>query len=1089
MPYDFETMFVQPLLADLDAGAISGAEAWSSAIVKYYSMTVKAGLPQGVPPSLPAPGLNPTAPPPYPINVIGISNNPNEKAMKEIIKAFFLAKEIANDKAAVRSLVNTVTQLVEKIKVRRKEALELIENIKKLALEVKNVPQYIKEVIDAVKEIVEEDKNKVKALFELMDNFKAELSEQLTAEDFQRVFKEELDILNTLKNFKIQSFDDLTSIVGFIDGLRSKIERFSKSRGNAAGGTARGVFFEAKPRGGEFDIKLYLYSRIGEILVSIEQLANIVLDPPNFLAYVERLRTKSPKFDRAFLAVSKLDAVERYVKPQILKLEKLKDQKIKEIKEKVQPKIDEVKKKLEEKIQELLSKRKEGLKDNLYTKTKKRVTDFKKTHGAKIKRVKNEIKLIEKAIKQLNLIVEKSKTLKSSLETEFEIIKSELILLRDNAKEGVYVDKFKDIQDDLKKALAKSTKPNIIKDATGYNPILPTGNSPNPLDNPPRLTSVEIKQEYLAQVERNVGGPGDLERTRALRRELKNDIVEEPNADQVYLYMEQLGLGDFSQVVLSVISESKTSLDTFKLLFERRLTKYKAYIEEIETLIGDIKKLFDILQDIREGKGPAGKAADWAARQAASLKNSQVGQNVGRWLEGQAASLKELMMDLVKKVEPLINKARSWIQKQYKKAKKFIEEKVAKFEKEIEWYLLKLVPLGSDKKDFETKQIEIEARKLKVDHYKKQIQYYSKLSQAIGKAARGGVALQKSIFTNNQYSLAANERHIKNITDGVFDYKKLRANNDPTISAALDVEKKEFLAQMADLTVIEMTVYGLIEFFKVVTNGKEYLEDWDRLVASIEDTTLKPALDALTAVYKNPPKDPRQIINLVEDTMNTSNIFNLFTKTAFIDGLVALEQKHLGRVREVLKSLTDARLQEAVENTASGKISSKNVFSFLEDLSDILNNKKSFVKFLLEKLEFYFNKLVRFIKKEVDKIITDVKKYIAKKLKKIKEEFDIQLEKIKEKAVNLEAPVMSITFGLAARIFWTGATWPGPTGTQHIVFNVGQFVPMKALTKDGASGFVKEMARGFEAQLKTLQGLATPPPNTGIPPIPFTGYK
>ena len=94
-----------------------------------------------------------------------------------------------------------------------------------------------------------------------------------------------------------------------------------------------------------------------------------------------------------------------------------------------------------------------------------------------------------------------------------------------------------------------------------------------------------------------------------------------------------------------------------------------------------------------------------------------------------------------------------------------------------------------------------------------------------------------------------------------------------------------------------------------------------------------------------------------------------------------------------------------------------------------------------------------------------------------------------EKNVNLDAPIMSFAFGLAGRLFWAGATWTGPTGTQHTTFNVGQFTPMKAKSTDGASAMIREMAQGFEAQLAQLQGILLPPPNTGIAPITFTGYK
>ena len=55
--------------------------------------------------------------------------------------------------------------------------------------------------------------------------------------------------------------------------------------------------------------------------------------------------------------------------------------------------------------------------------------------------------------------------------------------------------------------------------------------------------------------------------------------------------------------------------------------------------------------------------------------------------------------------------------------------------------------------------------------------------------------------------------------------------------------------------------------------------------------------------------------------------------------------------------------------------------------------------------------------------------------------------------------------------------------------NNSNFKKIEANIEDGASGLIKGMAKGFEAQLTAMLGLITPPANTGIPPIPFSGYK
>ena len=1081
MPYNFEATFTQPLLAQLDAGTITGAEDWATAITDCYAKTVAMGLPQGVPPSLPAPGLNPTAPPPYPIGASGITNNPKEEVFKQTVKAYFLAKEIGNDKAALKGLVQTLNQLIAKIKTRRKEILDLVQNIKTLAKEVASIPQYIEEMIAAVKEIVAEDIKKVKDLLELFANLEQELKQVVTPEELRRVFNKELQLLNIIKDFKISNFESLQQLSEFSVSLKSLIDSIKREAGVSVVGVA-----------GEGErmafVKEYMKGKIAEIFLSLSQLSAIVVDPPNFLNYVDRLRKKSPKFNRVYQVVSKLDAIERYVKPQIEKLNKLKDQKIKQIKDYIQPKIDEIRKKVEEKAQEILSKKKEGQKDNLYLKTKKRVDEFKKTHGEKIKKSKKEITLIQQAIKKAAEIVRKIDVLVQSLEQEFESIKSELILFKQSIKDGSAFEGYLDISKDFKKQLAERAQ----------QPLIPTSQSLLPIDPTKPLTLDQVRAnaqpgEYVQGYERRIDSPNDLERSRELRKQANKEaegIVA--TQEEVYSYMSDLGLGELSNTAFRVITDAKADLSMFKKLFEKKKALYHSYLEEIQGLRDDIEELLDIIQSVAENGGLVGSAAAWAANGAKDLSKKASNLKAVRFLKQKGASLKQLFEDIITKVKPWIAKAQAWAQKMLKKVKDFIKEKVEKFEKEIEWFLLNLIPLGSEKKDFETKELEIQAKKLRIEHYKKQIIYYQKLGTAIGKAAKGSLALSKNLFTEGKYLLSANEKAVRDVVDGIYDFKATRANNDASIISGLQEDRTAFLSKMDDLIVIEMLILGLIEFFKVVTNSKEYVEDWNRFVDSLKDSPgfVVDALKAIGEVYKNPPKNPLEVKKLVEDTLNTSNIMRVFEEVPVINGLLALEKKHLGRVKELLKTLTDSKLKDTVNRLTEGRVKSKRLYDTLKEISDVVNSKTSFIKFLLEELKKQLDKLAIFIRKEVDKFIDEAKEWIKKKLEKIKEQYDEQLEKIIERALNIDAIAMTTVFSIAAQLYWAGATWTGPTATSHTTFTVGLFAPkMKALPKDGATGMVREMAKGFETQLQTMTGIVIPPANTGIPPIPFTGYK
>jgi len=180
----------------------------------------------------------------------------------------------------------------------------------------------------------------------------------------------------------------------------------------------------------------------------------------------------------------------------------------------------------------------------------------------------------------------------------------------------------------------------------------------------------------------------------------------------------------------------------------------------------------------------------------------------------------------------------------------------------------------------------------------------------------------------------------------------------------------------------------------------------------------------------------------------------------------------------LIKTLCDIKQVEGTEFEA-----------ILKKIKNTLDKNQSFILLGFELLGRELSKFGVFLKKKIKDVITQIKAKLQKKKEKLQERIDKETKKIKERLVNADAFIMSFTFGLAARTFWTGATWQGPTGTTHIVFNIGPFKPIKAKSTDGASGMIREIAKSFQLQLVALQGIASPPPPTGIPPIPFIGYK
>ncbi len=83
---------------------------------------------------------------------------------------------------------------------------------------------------------------------------------------------------------------------------------------------------------------------------------------------------------------------------------------------------------------------------------------------------------------------------------------------------------------------------------------------------------------------------------------------------------------------------------------------------------------------------------------------------------------------------------------------------------------------------------------------------------------------------------------------------------------------------------------------------------------------------------------------------------------------------------------------------------------------------------------------------------------------------------------------MSVMFGLAARLFWTGLSWTNPVGTRFLTTNIGRFTPIKGQMVGGADAYATEVAKGFGKQLKDMSGLYIPKPDLLILPLSFKGY-
>ena len=1068
MPLNFELDFTQPLVNDMTMGTLSDGEDFAKAIVKYYIAAVEKGMPVGVPPSLPAPGLNPLAPPPFTIGASGIKVKPtSKKVMTQTIKAYMVSKELLLNKGAVLGLKQSLEGVTNHLKMKKKEIQDTIQKTKLLVKEIANLPITIQDLVDGCKEIIQEEKESLKNLTNLF----TALESEFTKDEITGMFAEELSLIDTVSNFKLTSFEDLQQIPQKFIQINTAISRIAKSTGTVGLTTkiensadlARvreltrtqdnmpllGTSFISSAMSLNLDAQLadatrvtiakedrvaaakhYIASKLAQAVTSIESLAKIVISPPSFKTYMNRLIQKKPQHTRLLRAIEKFEFIKNIAEPELKKLEKKIQELKREIQITIQPKIDKIKQKIEDKIAEATKKLNQSQAVVLFKKVKKKVKEIEKNQVARAKKVKKKIQKIQKALLMGTDLAQRSVLLAKSLEAEVASIEIELKLLVSDVTTNF--SKIKDLgKGDLEAKLNEVNKTQASADSTIAN------------------TS------------------GDPE---------------------VTAYLVDVGMTDYAKVIAAMVARTGADLFTLKKVLETKRSKFGAYKETIVDLVKKAKELMKLVQEIANETHFPGAAK--IIQTASGIGNKIETSSVGRFVVGQAYSLRLLLDDIQKKVKPYIDKAIAWINKQLQTLKKYILKKAEEVKKEVELYLLNLLPptfMKKMKEEILIKKNYIEAKKKKIEHYQRITKRYARKFKFVARAGIGFLQLSNNVIAGQNLRYPPNEKPITDLLEGMYGLQLDEL--DPRGGQAKSIldEKKEAYRKLGQLNAIDKLAAGLFLFLKEVSNStqKELMQkDIDDFLESVKSTNAPylAAIEVVAGIMKSPPASESLLLKLLSDLIidNTfEDNFNIaFQEPTVVNFFVQFERKYLKKAIETLKTLADAKADD------------KSDFSILMNRwANSLDKKVPIIKFLLQTVMKIFKKIKSFIEVKIEKFLAKVEKKLKEELEKIKQKHEAELELIRKRLVNVDAIMMSVAFGLAARLFWTGASWKGPTGSTHITFTVGPFVKMKALPEDGVVGFVREIAKSFELQLTTMVGLVQAPPNTLIPPIPFVGYK
>ena len=321
---------------------------------------------------------------------------------------------------------------------------------------------------------------------------------------------------------------------------------------------------------------------------------------------------------------------------------------------------------------------------------------------------------------------------------------------------------------------------------------------------------------------------------------------------------------------------------------------------------------------------------------------------------------------------------------------------------------------------------------------------------------------------NKETPISSNERSMRSLVINYCDFQIERGKMKPKEKTAVI---KRFNIKIADLKAYEVIYRFFNEVIRESQSSKftdKIKEELGKKADSLEAKStqgLKALTDILSGAYKSP------------DLITLSKLPDqIFGQIDIATALYRAEKKSLAKLRAKVSSL-------------SSFIPAKTQDPGLKFIRRQLNTASSFVLLILNAIRNFFKKIVEFIETLMKPVTDFLKRTLTAEAEKIKDRETERVNALLVRKTNLEGRAMSFMFGLAARLFWTGATWSNPVGTRFVVLNIGRFSPtMKATSENGSQGYGEELAKAFNTQLKKMRGMIVPLPSTGIVPFGFKGY-
>jgi len=993
----FEDQFQKLLLHDLSSGVYGNGTEFANGITRHYMTSIQTLIPAAIPATLPSPA-NSGAPMPIGPGV-PINNFSRKKAFNEVIRAYFVAKDISQGKLQIKQLSEDIQRTIALSQKVVRDVDRLYSEIAAIDDEIKQLKDDLKNIKPDFEKFVREKTNSFKDVgreFQsMLERFRqADLNGIAVGFDYAAVFAEEVTIIETLLNFKPKAPTNLREIIQLFQTLT-----------NIAKSTSDSVRKYKNTFTKEANLKQYFVKKIKAFVFELTKLFNAFVRPEKYVNIIKDLILipGANRFAKVLLRIVNNNKILKAKKEAIIKNLKAKRESVMPY---LKKKLDALKNLLAVRAQEQADRVKKDKKQRRKFKLPQEIRDFAKEVAGKVKKIAQTIDYYMSLLEQASKI---------------------------GIKVLLLIDK---IRADIETAIASvveyvKTKYATVKDTiskTNFQQLLTTA------------------QEGLsAESLRTIARTGNLD------------------ADQIAKAFE-INVPILANLVKTMQQLLGVSPNQLQALIRKPIAQVQGYVGVIDDILNkDIPRLRALLQNVDP------RSPDYAKQKALANQATAAVTDPDHLRHKRAYDGYMKVIQLSKNAMLELEEFKTIITDTLEKKKKQQQDELLKkdyLETYIESYTSN-TPADEKRRKRQNKQRE---RQQKILNAKTKLEKFKKLAiqtQLAYSITTRGLETAANLLTSNR-PISDNDANVGVLYRDFLEFQRLRGRVSES-----DKKRRlnDYRVEIRDLKAYEHLYILFRDLIKEVQAGN-LIDDLKKQIQGKIDSKTDKVKDAFSTLFNLFETDPSQLklADLIKLPVSSFYMIDVITELALV------EKRNLQRFRSRFLN-ADSFIPEETNDP------------ILIRIRGGLKKASSCIVWLLDVVFAFVKKIISLVKEKiVDPIIDWVKNELKERKVRLEREAQENIIQETEKRVNLDAKVMSVMFGLAARLFWTGLSWTNPVGTRFLTTNIGRFTPIKGQMVGGADAYATEVAKGFGKQLKDMSGLYIPKPDLLILPLSFKGY-